>query len=336
MKEAAIASADLIINWLKFQAYKREIPGMSVGVFVEDETIIQTSFGYKNLQTKEPITPETLFRIASHSKLFTASAIMKLYITDQLRLDDRICDHLEWFHSEQDENMAYVTIRHLLSHSSGMNRDGSTAHWTNDNFPDKAAIIDQAQSGLSSFETGEYWKYSNMGYTILGQIIEAVTGQRYEDAVKELVIEPMGLTNTQPDFDTVTLPLHATGYGKLYPGKPQEEFEQVHAEVMNSATGFSSNVPDLIQFYRHHLLGNEDYLPDRDKREMQRIQFIDKEYSWGLGFSVNRAGRSTLVGHGGGYPGFLTNSFMDQESKIIIVVLTNSLDGLPGEFAKGI
>ena len=232
--------------------------------------------------------------------------------------------------------MAYVTIRHLLSHSSGMNRDGVTAHWVNDTFPDEGKIREQAMAGLSSFEVGEHWKYSNMGFTILGQVIEAVTGSTYEAAVKDLVLEPMGLRNTRPDFDDVTLPLHATGYGRRFPGKPFTAFEHVHARAMNSATGFSSNVADMIQFYRFHLPGNEAYLSDRDKREMQRVQFQEKDYSWGLGWSVERVGKMNFIGHSGGYPGFLTCSFMEPESKTIIVVLTNSLDAVPSDFVKGI
>jgi D-alanyl-D-alanine carboxypeptidase len=336
MKESAKASMDLINKWLHFQVYKNELPGMSVGVFVEDETVLLKSFGYKDLETQKKATPGTLYRIASHSKLFTATAIMKLFSEGKLRLDDRICDHLEWFQSTHDPNMAHVTIRHLLSHSSGMNRDGITAHWDNDIFPDNELIRDQAREGMSSFEVGEHWKYSNMGFTILGQVIEAVTGSSYDAAVRDKVLGPMGLRNTRPDFDDTTLPLHATGYGRRFPGKSLEAFGHVHARAMNSATGFSSNVADLIQFYRFHLPGNEVYLPDRDKREMQRVQFQEGEYSWGLGWSIEKVGRTKFIGHSGGYPGFRTCSFMEPESRTIVVVLTNSLDAVPAEIGRGI
>lgn len=336
MKESAKASIDLISKWLQFQVYKRQMPGLSVGICVEGETVLLKSFGYKNLETKEPATPDTLYRVASHSKLFTASAIMKLFSQGKLRLDDPVCEHLDWFRSGTDPNMAHVTIRHLLSHSSGMNRDGITAHWYNDKFPDKAAIQAQAMEGLSSFEVGEHWKYSNVGYTLLGQVIEAVTGKSFEEAVAELVLVPMGLENTRPDFDEATLPLHATGYGRTYPGRPASAIDHIHANVMNSATGFSSSVSDMLAFYQFHMLGNEEYLADRDKREMQRVQFLEKDYSWGLGWSVEKAGDVNLIGHGGVYPGFLTNSIMEPKSKTIIVLMSNSLDAVPSEFCRGI
>ena len=95
-----------------------------------------------------------------------------------------------------------------------MNRDGITDHWNNDEFPDIEAIKSQTLEGLSSFKTVEHWKYSNMAYTILGQVIESVTGSSYETAVKDLVIDPMGLKNTMPDIEENRLPDHATGYGR--------------------------------------------------------------------------------------------------------------------------
>lgn len=336
MKESARDCIDIISKWLQFQVYKRELPGLSVGICVEGETILLESFGFKNLEAKERASPQTQYRVASHSKLFTATAIMKLFSEGKLRLDDLVCNHLDWFQSENDSNMAYVTIRHLLNHSSGMNRDGVTAHWQNDKFPNKAGIKAQTAEGLSSFEAGEHWKYSNVGYTILGQIIEAVTGRSFEEAIAEIVLAPMGLEDTHPDFNEATLPLHATGYGRKYPGRSANALEHVHAKAMNSATGFSSTVGDMIQFYQFHMLGNEAYLSDRDKREMQRVQFIEKDYSWGLGGKVEKVGNLNLIGHGGVYPGFLTSSFMEPVSKTIIVVMSNSLDAVPAEFCKGI
>ena len=215
-----------------------------------------------------------------------------------------------------------------------MNRDGWTAHWENDEFPTLEDIKDQAVAGLSSFDALEHWKYSNMAFTVLGQVIESVTGESYKDAVTRLVIEPMGLTNTIPDF--TDLDHHATGYGRKMPGQPREVFGHVHARVMNSATGFSSNVEDMLRFYRHHHLGDASFLPDRLKREMQRVQFIDGAYSWGLGFSVNKVDGREYVGHSGAYPGFITISLLDQKRKLTVVVLTNAIDGPAQELSVGI
>jgi D-alanyl-D-alanine carboxypeptidase len=335
-KDTSMLAADLVDRWLNYQTYIKELPGISVGIEIDGESVLQKSYGYRQLEDRDPATPQTLYRIASHSKLFTASAIMRLFNEGKLRLDDTAGEHLDWFSSAQDPNLEHITIRQLLSHSSGMNRDGITAHWDNDEFPSLDSIKSQTRDGLSSFDTLEHWKYSNMAFTILGQVIESVTGEPYEDAVRRLVLEPMGLENTVPDFEDDKLTDHATGYGRKLPGQPREPLSHVHARVMNSATGFSSSVEELLRFYRHHQFGNESFLPDRLKREMQRVQYIDRAYSWGLGFSVNKMGKLDVVGHSGGYPGFITVSLLCQEKKLTVVVLTNAIDGPASDLAAGI
>ena len=334
--DTARMATGLIDRWLDYQAYYREIPGMSVGISVGDETVFSKGYGWANVADKVPATPQTLYRIAPHSKLFTASAIMRLMEAKQLRLDDTIAEHLPWFQSDSDKNLEHMTIRQLLSHSSGMNRDGQTAHWADDRFPDLDEIKAQTREGHSSFDVLEHWKYSNMAYTILGQVIESVTGEPYETAVKRLVVEPMGLKSTAPDIEADRLNDHATGYGIKLPRQEREPLAHVHANVMNSATGFSSNVEDLLTFYQHHLYGNEDFLPDRLKREMQRLQFEDGMSKWGLGFALVEFGRYKTAGHGGGYPGFITYSMLNQEHKVVVVVLTNALNQFPQEIAGGL
>ena len=92
----------LIDGWVDFQVYMKEIPGVSVGIFIDDEIIFTNQYGYANLEDKIALTDQHLFRIASHSKLFTATAIMKLYYEDKLSLDDRISKHLPWFKSDNE------------------------------------------------------------------------------------------------------------------------------------------------------------------------------------------------------------------------------------------
>jgi CubicO group peptidase (beta-lactamase class C family) len=335
-KDSAKLATGLIDRWLEYQTYIRELPSLSVGIDIDGETLFKKSFGYANVESKTPATPETLYRIASHSKLFTASAIMRLFAAGKLRLDDPISQHLAWFRSENDSNLEHITIRQLLSHSSGMNRDGNTAHWIDDQFPSLDDIKQQTQSGLSSFQTVEHWKYSNMGFTILGQVIEAVTGQSYEEAVSELVVDAIGLESTAPDFEPGRKDQHATGYGRKLPGQEREPQEHVQARVMNAATGFSSNVTDLIKFYRHHQFGNESFLADRHKREMQRPQFIDGLFRWGLGFELGNSSGLEYIGHSGGYPGFITFSLLCQQEKLTIVVLCNAITPFPEEIALGL
>ncbi len=316
----------LIDKWLDYQAYIKEIPGLAAGISVGDEIILRKGYGVADLATGIPVTPATRFRIASHSKVFTATAIMQLVAQDLLRLDDRVADHLPWFRAESDANLEHITIRQLLTHSSGLLRDGDTGHWRNDRFPDLQEIVRQVASGPSVYATNEHLKYSNFAYTVAGQIIEAVTGTSYEEHVAAAILDPLGLEATTPDLPE-DLSDHATGYGKRFPGLSRVAFDHVPARVMNAATGFSSTVDDLLRWYRAHLFGNDLLLNDWSKREMQRLQFEGRTFRWGIGFEQRRVGDLTFVGHGGGYPGFITYSGMNQEHQLCVVVLTNAIDG---------
>ena len=319
----------LIDNWLDYQTYFKEIPGVAVGIFIEDEIVFKKEYGYANLEKKTKLNDQHLFRIASHSKLFTATAtaIMKLYHEEKLSIDDKISKYLPWFTSEKDENLKNIRIRHLLTHSSGMTRDGKTAHWRTYEFPGIEEIMAQVTEGVSYFETCELLKYSNFGYTLLGQIIETISGQTYHDYIRKEILEPLDVENTVTDINESNLARHATGYKVKFPRKDREQLEHIPARIMHSATGLSSTTEDLIKFYQAHIFGNDILFPDYIKREMQRIQFKSKMANWGLGFSITNLPNIEIAGHGGGYPGFITKSGIIQDQKIIVVVLTNAING---------
>jgi CubicO group peptidase (beta-lactamase class C family) len=325
----------VIEKWIDYQTYIREIPGVAVGISVGDETIFSKGYGYSDLDTRTPVTSATRFRIASHSKVFTATALMQLVAEGSLRLDDRVTEYLDWFRSDVDENLAHVTIRQLLTHSSGLIRDGDTGHWSHDRFPDLGEIVRQMAGGPSVYSANEHLKYSNFAYTLAGQILEAVTGTSYEAHIASTLLEPLGLTATTPDLPD-DLTHHATGYTKTFPDRPRIPLDHVRARVMNSATGFSSNVDDLLRWYQAHLFGNDLLLNDWDKREMQRLQYEDRTYRWGIGFEHAKVRDLGFVGHGGGYPGFITFSALNQEHRLAVAVLTNAIDGPAGILFEGI
>jgi D-alanyl-D-alanine carboxypeptidase len=330
------SSLELINKWLAFQRYYKQLPSISVGIAQGDNTLFEESYGFADLENHIPATSSTQYRIASHSKLFTASAIMRLYEDGKLRLDDPIVDHLEWFASSDNPDQAEMTIRQLLSHSSGMNRDGDTDHWLNDEFPDLDNLKRQCQAGVRMFDANVNWKYSNMAFSVLGHLIAAVTNKDYETSVRELVIDPMELSRTLPDFTDSSLSEHAIGYNTLMPGETRVTLSHVHARGMNAATGFSSCVTDLLRFYHLHQLDSGQFLKDTSKREMQRQQFSKGPNQWGLGFELGSNANAKLIGHSGGYPGFLSRSGFDPSNNLTIVVLTNSSDSTPGLLYEGI
>ncbi len=315
-------------SWLAYQVYFHQLPGLSVGIALGRQPLFRRHYGFANLETYQPITSRTMYRIASHSKLFTATAIMRLKAAGRLGLDDPVVRHLDWFRSAHDSNLESITLRQLLTHSSGVVRDGDSLHWSLDEpFPKREDLIPQTQAGISIYQSDKHWKYSNFGYSLLGSVIEAVTGQPYSQAVMELVVRPLGLEDTRPDFDESLGEQHAVGYGRKYPGEGRRPLPHVSARDMSSAAGFSSTLDDLLAFYQAHRYGVTSLLPDSEKREMQRVQYEEGPYAWGLGFACREIGGISYVGHGGRYPGFITFSGLSQALDMTLVVLTNAIDG---------
>ena len=324
----------LLDRWLAFHRWYKEIPSLAVGIGLGDEVVYAAGHGYADLAREVPATAETRYRIASHSKVFTATAVMQLVVEGRLRIDDPIADHLEWF-GGPDGDLRHVTIRHLLCHAGGLTRDGITTHWFDDRFPTLDELVSQVETNMSVLDTVDKLKYSNVGFTLLGQVIERVTRLPYEEHVTKAILSPLGLASTTPDVPDY-LDDHAVGYSMRWPGTERSPFDQVRAGVMNSATGFSSTVLDLLRWYRAHRFGSGELFSDRIKREMQRLQFESKTMRWGLGFQLASHGGMDFVTHGGGYPGFITYSGLNQDRELAIVVLTNAIDGPARDVFDGV
>ena len=318
----------VIDSWIFYQVYIKEIPGAAVGVFVEDEVIFNKEYGYADLEKKIKLTNDHLFRIASHSKLFTATAVMKLYHDNKLSLDDRVSKHLTWFRSEKDDNLKNICIHHLLTHTSGITCDGNTGHWTEHDSLNQEDIKTRLRDGISVFKTSETVKYSNFGYAVLGQLIEAVTDQSYDEYIQKIILNPLEMKNTFTDVSPENLHRHATGYTMRFPRQERKPIEHFPAKIMNAAFGFSSTAEDLIKFFQAHMYGNHILLPDNIKREMQRVQVSFDTGKRGLGFEIaNYPGGEVVFYHSGGHPGFKSLSGLNQNDNVILVLLINATDG---------
>ena len=315
-------------GWLRYQMYIREIPGTAVGLFAEDEVIFNNAYGFADIETKEKLTNDHLFRVASHSKLFTATAIMRLYHEGKLSLDDKVSKHLPWFKSEEDCNLQDICIHHLLTHTSGIISDGLLGHWRERKDFTKEDLQNLVRSGISIYKTSEMVKYSNLGYTLLGSIIEVVTGRSYSEYIQETILTPLGMNNTYTDITPENSSQHARGYMMHHPRISRNPLGYFPAKILKPAYGFSSNVEDLITFYQAHMLGNTTILPDSLKREMQRVQVQLKGGKRGLAFAIaNYSNEEEVYYHSGGHPGYKSLSGLNQKDNVILVLLINTSDG---------
>ena len=326
----------LFAAWLESQIAYRGLPGIVVGVVADQDLVWAKGFGYADLQRRLPMTPATKFRMASHSKLFTATAVMQLREQGKVRLDDPVVTHLPWFRLKPaGDDDGPVTIEQLLSHSSGLPREAGD-HWTSWKFPTEAEVRDHFGERQAAFPPATRWKYSNLAYTIAGLVVEKASGERWADYVQRHIFQPLGMTSSSVDRDEPGL---AVGYGRRMPDGTREVRPFVDARGMASATGITSTVEDMAKFvsaqFRSGPRGGRQILSTGSLREMHRVRSLETTWTSGngIGFSISRMGERSLVGHGGGYPGYTTQTLFELESKVGVIVLTNTNDSDPNAIA---
>jgi CubicO group peptidase (beta-lactamase class C family) len=327
----------LFSAWVEGQLAYRGLPGVVVGVVSDQQLVWAKGFGFADLKAKLPMTETTKFRMASHSKLFTAIAIMQLREEGKLRLDDPVANYLPWFKAKPaGDDDGPITIEQLLSHSSGLPREAGD-HWTSFEFPTADELRRLYADRHAAFAPSVRWKYSNLAYSVAGMIIEQVTGERWADYVERNIFKPLGMLDSSVDRDVPGL---AVPYGRRMPDGSREVLPFVDARGMAAATGVTSNLEDMAKFvsaqFRKGPRGGAQIVSTGSLREMHRVRSVEENWTsgTGLGFDISRIKDRTWVGHGGGYPGNTTQTLIQLDDKVGVIVLTNTNDSNPSDIAR--
>ena len=254
---------------------EHRVPGLAVAVTNNGKTVFARGYGYADIAKREPVQTTSLFRIASISKPITAVAILQLIEQDKLNLDDKVFALLDYEAAmteagdQCDPRLQDITIRHLLEHRGGWDRNKSfDAMFKSIKFAERVgvdapanqdAVIRAMCSQQLDFDPGERYAYSNFGYCILGRVIEKLTEQSYEDYVKEHVLAPIGVTSMR--IGSTHLEGKAENEVRYYhPGNGQSVFQddlngEVPApygawflEAMDSHGAWIASAEDLAKF----------------------------------------------------------------------------------------
>ena len=330
--------APYLESWVEYQRDMARVPGVQVAIRVGDELAASFALGVANEQTGEKLTTSHLFRVASHSKTFTATAIMQLVETGKLRLDDPAGKFIPELVGSP---AAAYTVRELLGHQSGINRDGADSdYWQQlHDFPDREKVLEFCRAE-AVFGRNQHFKYTNMGYSLLGFIVEAASGQTYEEYVTAHITGPLGVKNLGPELPASREAELAAGHSARLSGHdPRRTLPGSDTRGMAAATGFYGTAEDVTAYFARHALGREGLLNDDSKRLMQRkeSEVTRPTRRWyGLGFIIDEIGGRTLVGHSGGFPGHITQSWLDPKTGLSVSVLTNCLGGPATEWANNL
>ena len=333
--------------WLDAQRDYNNLPGISAVVVKDQDMLWSGAFGQANIEQNVKSEPSTLYSICSISKLFTAVAIMKLYDEGKLRLDDRVSDLLPWYDLEQKFDDSWpITVRTLLTHSSGLPREANFPYWTGPDFPfpSSESIRAELENQETLYPSSTYFQYSNLGLTLLGDIVEEVSGVPFEDYVRKHILDPLGLANTRTELpENLYGNDLAIGYTALNREHQRQKVALFQANGITAAAGFSSNVVDLGKFasWQFRLMDSTitEILKPSTLKYMQNVQWTDPDWktNWGLGFSVRKGtDGKKVVGHGGSCPGYRSTLSIMPDSKMAYVVMINASGTNPGNYAGGI
>ena len=348
MKREDLMKAIAYAKWWLRERYEEEtVPGFVVAVSHQGELLMNEAYGYADLERKIPMTTGHVFRIASHSKTFTASAVMLLQEDGRLRIDDAAASYVPWLGSHADERWRQVTLRQLLSHGGGVIRDGlDSDYWGLERpFPDPERFVREiCETGLI-LEHNTKMKYSNYGYSLLGLVVENVSGQPYNEFVLDRIIRPLGLWHTFPEYRPDRNEPRAedlvTGYSRKV-GATRLPIAAIDTGAMSAATGFCSTSEDLCKYFAAQMVGSGQLLSDESKKEMQRAQWPvvipgqPRETEYGLGFFLHRDGERQTFGHSGGFPGCITDTMADGNEGFVVTALTNAIDGPAVPIVNGV
>jgi CubicO group peptidase (beta-lactamase class C family) len=300
------------------------------------KVIYKGGFGLANMEWNIPNTPDTKFRLGSITKQFTAMLTLQLVDQGKLKLDGKISDYLPDYRKDIGEK---VTVHHLLTHTSGIPSYTSQPGFFQNvsRNPYKVAdFVKQYASGNLEFEPGTKYSYNNSGYFLLGAIVERVTGKTYEQALKEMIFEKVGMKNTGYDLHGPLLSKRASGYAKAAGGYVNAAY--LDMSIPYAAGSMYSTVEDLYLW--DQALYTDKLLTPASKELMYKPFLEEYAYGWVVtktSFKVKDQPVSVIT-HGGGINGFATTIVRFPNEKNLIVILDNTgsqnLEQLSEKIAK--
>ncbi len=325
---AGPAFADEINDYVRAEMQSKHIPGISLAIVQDGNTTRTQSYGVASVELGVPVTPDSVFDIASLTKPFTATAVLMLVEEGRVRLDDPITKFL----SNAPATWNHITIRHLLTHTGGFAGLQNTFFGDSNKLPDgglwaeysTAILFDAVRRRPLDFPPGERWQYSDEGYFLLGMIIESVSGKRYHEFLAQRIFRPLGMTSSCVIDQWAIVPNRVAGYmlrdGNLAPNRRIWQIE------LQSYGGILSTATDLAKW--DTALHQGRLLEKATVEQMQTPGHLNDGtvLQYGLGWFVGDYRGKKVVEHSGSTG---TDIFCLPEVKLTVILLTN-LDAKSG------
>ena len=329
----------VIDKWMRYRIDHSDLPGMQICIRKGGAILLNTAYGKANIEKDEAFTPQHLGHFASHSKMFTSCAVHFLALDGKLRLDQPMVEILTELAGAKDPRLAEVTIRDLLSNRSGIIRDGiDSDYWSLATpFPDYQRVIADTLASDLVYEPNTKTKYSNWGWSLIGLVVERVSGQSFASFVQQKILDKMPGALILPDYSEGAGRNYATGYSKQNATGKRLPLKHKPANGMMAATGFCATA-ETMSYFLHNLFFSDALLPRAAQRELMNLNWPvvnSKTQRYGLGVMFDHLDEFILAGHGGGYQGFSSGTRNWIGTDYIISLIFNTHES-PGGVVKAV
>lgn len=312
-------------------AEEHKVPGAVLGIMRVGRA--GSKYGYAatgvlSLDTGVRVTPDTLFQIGSITKVWTTALLMQLIDLGSLQLDTPVIEILPRLRLADKDTTQSVTVRHLLTHTSGIDGDVFTDTGRGD---DALRRYVEDLSGVPQLHRpGRGWSYSNAGFCLAGRLVEVITGTPFEEEMRERILRPLSLTHTALFPEEALLHRTAVGHLTAQDGTTQPSPVWGLPRAVGPAGLICASAPDVLSFARAFLPGS-GVIPHSTVRQMtdQQIQIpagISQDDSWGLGWARREWDGCRIFGHGGHTIGQTADLQVCPQRGIAMVVLANGGD----------
>jgi beta-lactamase class C len=319
-----------------------QIPGAAVAIVKDNKVVYLKGFGVREVDRPEPVDVHTVFRLSSLSKGFAATLTGVLVQNGQLDWDDTVVSYLPDFMLADSSHTQDLTIRHLLSHTTGLPPHAYT-NLLDDNVPYNRAVklLDKVKLHCP---VGKCFAYQNVVFSLIGDIIESVTGQKYSDALKHRLLLPLGMYDASSSYDAFVASRnratpHVRSWNKAHPIDVKRSYY-----TAAPAAGVNASITDMAEWLRGQMGAIPGLVSTETLVEMQqplirtskrrkyfrRWSRLRKAY-YGLGWRVFDYSGSQLIYHGGYVRGFRSEIAFQPEQRVGLVVLMNSANPLIGQ-----
>lgn len=326
--QAAESKLDALVKLTEARMKEHGVPGVALGIIVDGRESIRT-LGVTNVEDPLPVTPHTVFPIASISKTFAATAMMRLVEQGKVDLRSPVRTYIPEFRVRDEAASRDVTPWHLLTHLGGWEGQVSGPDRGTETLKNFVGTITDL---MQIAPPGQAWSYNNAGFSIAGRVIETVTGTPINRAIRDLVFQPLGLEHagtTSGDFIVQRFAAgHTTRDGKTTLQRP------FSASTSVTAGGVGLCMTDLLAYARFHMgdgtAANGERVLKRESLEQMRAPQLRKQGNddeIGLAWHIRRAGPVRTFGHGGTLGGHILLLEIVPERNFAIAILTNANTG---------